>query len=67
MADGEKGRHDLKCALRPGECRHTVAEMKTCVICGGDASRSVHVDTCGEACFKRLMIMQREERARPDA
>lgn len=46
------------------------ADMKDthqCIICGRwSAPDRKHVDTCGERCFKRLLVLQRDSFARAD-
>lgn len=57
-------RHDLSCALRPGDCRHDVEAIAYCVICGGALKGSPHLDTCSERCFHALLERQRRNRER---
>lgn len=52
--------HTLRHALYPAECRHTMADIKSCVICGRDLKPDRrHVDTCAGVCFIRLCNRQR--------
>ena len=55
--------HDLLCALYPGDCRHEVRSITTCVICQRLIPwESARLDTCSRVCVKQLLDMQRKIR-----
>lgn len=50
--------HSLEHALTG--CEHEMADITNCVLCERRlAADREHVDTCGEFCFRRLLVIQR--------
>ena len=56
-------KHDLNHTLNAeAGCLCRMADIHNCVICGKRLRPDrQHMDTCGQACFKKLLAMQRNE------
>lgn len=58
---GKCQKHNLTAAV--SGCGCMMRDVRSCVICGRTLSPSrVHVDTCGDRCFRRLLTVQRNAR-----
>ncbi len=51
-------KHTLEAGIRGCGCE--MRDISSCVICGRSMPAfRLHVDTCGDRCFRRLCVLQR--------